>query len=93
VQLAELCEQRLELDSSMRRRIGLESADRFAELPFHCNRARATGLVPRDRDVNEPLEEVAFLCRRGAPHLLENFVCGEILAGANQRDPARELRV
>jgi hypothetical protein len=36
--------------------------------------------------VNEPLQEVAFVGRRGAPGVLELFVCREVLARADQRD-------
>jgi len=41
----------------------------------------APGLVPGDRDVHEPLEEIALVGPRGAPGRLERLVRREVLAG------------
>lgn len=62
----------------------LQPADRLRELALRSDLASAARLVPRDRDVDEPLEEVALVGRRGAPGVLELLVRGEVLAGADQ---------
>jgi hypothetical protein len=59
---------------------------RLLELALHPDAPPALGLVPRDRDVNEPLQEVAFLGRRRAPCILELLVRGEVLAAPDQVD-------
>ena len=91
MQLAELGQQRLELDAPMRRREGLEPAHGLRELPLGADLASAPGLVPGNRDVHETLEEVALLGGRRAPRVLELFVRGEVLACTNQLD-ARLIR-
>jgi hypothetical protein len=53
----------------------------------------AAGLVPRDRDVDEPLEEVALLGRCSTPDILEDLVSREELALADQAEAAPELRL
>ena len=70
----------------MRRRERLESAQRLCELSLGADLAPAPGLVPRNGDVHETLEEVALLCGRGTPRVLELLVRGEVLAGADQVD-------
>ena len=62
------------------------------ELPLAARLVAAAGLVPRDDDVDEPLEEVLFgrVCR--PPRVLERFVRGEVLAGAGELEPAGEVR-
>jgi hypothetical protein len=45
----------------MARREGPESAFRLLELPLEPDPIPAAGLVPRDDDVHEPLEEVLLL--------------------------------
>jgi hypothetical protein len=72
----------------MGRPIRREPADRLRELSLGRDGAAASGLVPRDRHVDEPLQEVAFLRRGGAPFVLELLVRGEVLAGADQLEPA-----
>jgi hypothetical protein len=62
----------------------LESAQRLCELPLGADLASAPGLVPRNRDVHETLEEVALFGRRRAPRVLELLVRGEVLAGPNE---------
>jgi hypothetical protein len=92
MQLAQLGEQRFEVDAAVRRRVRREPAHRFRKLAFGRNRPASARLVPRNRDVDEPLQEVALLRRSRAPRVLELLVCGEVLAGADQREPAFELR-
>jgi hypothetical protein len=86
VQLAELCQERIELETPVRGRVGTEPPDRLRELSLRAHPASAPCLVPRDRDVHESLEEVALLRRRGPPGLLELLVRGEVLARADQLD-------
>lgn len=84
MQLAELGEQRFELDAAMAGRERLEPAQCLRELPLGADLASASGLVPGNRDVHETLEEVALLGGRSAPGVLELFVRGEVLAGPNE---------
>src|ERR1700758_2407829 len=56
---------------------------RLLELARRRDGTAAAGLVPRDRDVDEPLEEIALLGRRRAPGLLELLVRFEVAAGAD----------
>lgn len=75
----------------MARFVWRESAECFRELPFGCNRSPTVGLVPRNGDVDEALEKVALLGRRGAPGGFELFVCLEVLAGSDQLEPCFKL--
>jgi len=84
VEIAELCEQWLELDASVRRGVRLEAADRFRQLPLGSDSSAAPRLVPGDRDVHEALQEVALLGRRHAPGVLEFLVRRKVLAGPDQ---------
>ena len=68
----------------MRRCEGRQPADRLCELPLGADLASAAGLVPRNRDVHETLEEVALLGGCRAPRVLELLVRGEVLAGPNE---------
>jgi hypothetical protein len=49
--------------------------------------ARHRCVVPRDRDVDEALEEVALVGRRCAPRVLERLVRREVLALLDEREP------
>jgi hypothetical protein len=69
----------------------LEAAGGLLQLPLEPRPVPATGLVPRDDDVDEPLEEVLFLGLGGAPCVLERLVRGEVLAGAGQVQPAFKI--
>jgi hypothetical protein len=82
-----LCQQRRKLDAAVPGREGFQAPDGLGELSFGTDPASASCLVPRDRDVDEPLEEVALLCRRRAPGILELLVRGEVLARADQLEP------
>jgi hypothetical protein len=95
VQLAELDEQRLELDAAMSGRVRLQPAQCLRELPLGADLASASGLVPGNRDVHETLEEVALLGGRSAPGVLELFVRGEVLPGPNElySSPIRGLEL
>ena len=63
-------------------RIGGEAARGLLELAFAPRAVATARLVPRNRDVDEPLEEVALARRRRAPLELELLVRGEVLAPA-----------
>src|SRR2546430_15824591 len=66
----------------------LQAPHRFRELSLGADAPAAPGLVPGDRDVHEPLEEVTFLCWRGAPRELELLVRGEVLAATDELEAA-----
>jgi len=59
-------------------------------LPLAADAVAAAGLVPRDGDVDEALEEVALL-RPGSPGVLELLVRGEELAAADQFQAGGEV--
>ena len=84
MQFVELAEQRLELDAAVSGRVRLEPAQCLRELPLGADLASSPGLVPRDRNVDETLEEVALPGRRRAPRVLELFVRGEVLPRPNE---------
>jgi hypothetical protein len=65
-----------------------EPTCRLLELPLAPDAPAAARLVPRDRDVDEALEEVALVRRGRAPGVLELLVGGEVVARANQREAA-----
>jgi hypothetical protein len=61
-------------------------------LPPAARGVAAAGLIPRDGDVNEALEEVAFAGFRNAPLVFEFLVRREELAAADELNPALEAR-
>jgi len=61
-----------------------EAPESLRELTLGADPSSASRLIPRDRDVHEPLEEVALLGRRRAPRVLELLVRGEVLARSDQ---------
>ena len=74
----------------MLRGVRPESADRLLELSPAADLLAASGLVPRDGDVHESLQEVALGRLGGAPGVLELLVRGEVLTGSNQLDAAQK---
>ena len=86
LQLAQLRQERLEVETAVRRRVRRQAADRLRKLPLGANAAPAPSLVPGDGDVDEALEEVALLGRCCAPSVLELLVGREIIAAADQLD-------
>jgi hypothetical protein len=68
-----------------------EPPRRLLELPLGADAVPAAGLVPGDRDVNQPLEEVLLGGSGCAPGQLELLVRGEELAAPDQLDAAREV--
>ena len=71
----------------MLRSVGPEAAGGLLQLPLTADTVAAPGLVPRDGDVHEPLEEVPLFGRRRAPDELQLLVRGEVLAAADQLQP------
>jgi hypothetical protein len=67
-----------------------QPATGLLELALATDFVAAPGLVPRHRDVDKPLEEVALFGLGGAPRVLELFVGGEELAVADQLEAALE---
>jgi hypothetical protein len=74
-------------------RVGAEAPCGLLELPLAADQVPASRLVPRHRHVDEPLEEVPLGRLGGPPDVLEHLVRGEVLAGADQIEPALELRL
>ena len=58
----------------MFRRVALEPAECLLQLPRRADAVAPAGLVPRDRDVDEALEEVPLLVVGGPPRELELLV-------------------
>jgi len=71
------------VDSTVSGRERAEPTRRFFELAGRGDGPAAARLVPRDRHVDEPLEEIPLLGRRSAPRRLELLVRLEIAPGAN----------
>ncbi len=81
-----------DVDASMLRCIRAQAALRLLELALAADAIAASRLVPGDGDVNEALVEVTLLRRGRAPDVLQNLVSGEVLAPADQLEPALEVR-
>ena len=79
----ELQQQGGDVDAPVRGAVGREAPARLLELAFAADPVTAPGLVPGDRHVNEPLEEVAFGRLGGTPRVFQLLVSGEELAGPN----------
>ncbi len=70
-----------------------EAAPRLLELPLAPRPVSAAGLVPRDRDVDETLEEVLLAGGRRPPDVFEYLVGLEVLTAPDQLETAIELRL
>ena len=75
----------------MLRRVRREATRGLLELPLTTDPPAALRLVPRDRDMDEPLEEIALLLGGGAPGQLELLVGREELAAADELDSSLEM--
>jgi len=74
----------VDVDAAVLRGERPEPALRLLELALEADAVPAAGLVPRDDDVHEPLEEVLLLGLGRAPGVLERLVRGEVLALAGE---------
>src|SRR6476620_1157338 len=83
----------VDVHAAMLRRERREASCRLLQLARGGDWPASSRLVPRDRDVDEALEEVPLFRRRRAPRLLELFVCFEIAAGPNLRQTPLERRI
>ena len=88
----DLLEHGPDIHAAMFRRERREAPRRFLELTLTPWAVAAPRLVPRDRDVNQPLEEVTLLGSCGSPHELELFVGGEEVSVSDQIEAASEMR-
>ena len=79
----ELHQQGGDVDAPVRGAVGREAPARLLELAFAADPVTAPGLVPGDRHVNKPLEEVALGRLGGTPRVFQLLVSGEELAGPN----------
>jgi hypothetical protein len=75
----------------MLRRERPEPAGRLLQLPLGAGTPTATGLVPRDDDVHEALEEVLLRGVGRAPRVFEGLVRGEVLAGPGKFQAVFEI--
>jgi len=64
--------------------VGPEPAGGLLELPLAANAVSATRLIPGNREVDEPLIEVALLRGRRPPSVLQLLVGAEEFASADQ---------
>lgn len=74
----------VDVDAAVLGRERPEAALGLLELPLEADAVPAAGLVPRDDDVDEPLEEVLLLGLGRAPGVLERLVGGEVVALASE---------
>ena len=68
-----------------------EPALGLLQLALEADAVFTAGLVPRDDDVDEPLEEVFLLGLRRAPSVLERLVRREVVAFAGERQPTFQV--
>ena len=80
----DLREQIADVEAAVFRRVRPEPAGCLLQLPLAADPVSAAGLVPGDRDVDEPLEEIALGRLRRPPGGLELLVRLEVLAGPDQ---------
>ena len=69
----------------MRRPVGVQATRCLLELAFTPRPVASTRVMPGDRDVHKPLQEVALGRGRVAPLVFELLVGVEVLATSNQR--------
>jgi hypothetical protein len=77
-------EDRFDVNATVLRRKGPETASRLGELPLAPRAVPPTRVVPGDRDVDETLEEVLLRRLCGPPGLLQLLVRLEVLAAPDQ---------
>jgi hypothetical protein len=87
----DLGEYARDVEPAVRRRERRKPPRGLLELAGRRDRPAATGLVPRDRHVHEPLVEVALRGVRGAPDELELLVRLEVPAFPDQLEATLQL--
>jgi hypothetical protein len=75
------------VEAAVRRCVRAESPQSLLELAFAAHPVPTPGLVPRDDDVNEALEEFAVARLGRAPRLLEGLVGLEVASCARELEP------
>src|SRR5438132_13807362 len=85
--------ERRHVDAAVLGSVGSQTPRGLLELAPAADPPPSAGLVPGDRDVDEPLEEVALRRLGRAPCFLERLVRREVLAATQQLDPLCECRV
>ena len=86
----DLREERGDVEAAVRGRVGPQAPRGLLELALAADAVAASGLVPGDGDVDEPLEEVALRRVGRSPGVLESLVGGEVLAAPDELEPALE---
>ena len=86
-------ERRFDVDAAVPRGVGAEPPRGLHELALAPWPPPTPGLVPRDSDVNEPLQEIALRRRRLPPLVLELLVRGEELPRGDQLEASFESHV
>jgi hypothetical protein len=81
------------VEAAVLRPEGGEPPSRLLELALAADLISAPGLVPRNGDVDESLEEVTLLAVGGAPDVLQHLVRGEVLAALDQPQPPLQFRL
>ena len=79
-----------DVDATMLRGIRSETPLGLLELTLAAPAVCALRMEPRYRDVDEPLEEVTLLGRRGSPLVLEFLVGVEVPPSADQLQPSSQ---
>jgi len=85
-----LRENGIDVDAAMRGSVPAEPAFRLRQLTLAARPVPTPRVVPGDRDVHEPLEEVALLVGCEPPLVLELLVCVEVVTRPDQLDAAIE---
>jgi hypothetical protein len=80
-----------DVDAEMMGRVAGETMPCLRQLPLTTHGVSPSRLVPRHRDMDEALVEVAFFRLGGPPRRLQLFVRREELAAADQLEPAAKL--
>jgi hypothetical protein len=88
-----LSEEIRDVEAAMRGSVAPQAPLRLLELALASDPLSPAGLIPRDGDMDEALEEVSLGGRRGAPGRLERLVGGEVLAPLDQLEAALVLRL
>jgi hypothetical protein len=78
--LLQLLDEAGDVERTVSRRVRRKPTPRLVQLALAPDSVSASGLIPGNGDVDEPLEEVSLVGLRCPPGLLEELVGGEVLA-------------